>query len=111
MSRDVQLRIGDAERDAVMLALREHFALGRLDRDELEQRLEATLTAKTTGNLRKITEDLPSLGSRIQQDALAEPRRQPERYGPTGRWPRHHYGLLRPLIPLLSPSSSRSSPA
>lgn len=53
------LRIGDAERDAVTGALHEHFAQGRLTRDELDERLEAALSAKTGGDLRRITSDLP----------------------------------------------------
>lgn len=58
----LRLRIGDAERDAVTSALHEHFAQGRLDRDELEERLNATLSAKTFGDLEAITADLPGSG-------------------------------------------------
>jgi hypothetical protein len=61
MSGPEQMRIGDAERDAVTTALHEHFAQGRLDRDELDERLEAALAAKTAGDLRPILHDLPHL--------------------------------------------------
>jgi hypothetical protein len=54
-----QLRVGDAERDEVTTALHEHFAQGRLTRDELDERLTATLSARTVGDLRKVTADLP----------------------------------------------------
>ncbi|MCO5970584.1 DUF1707 SHOCT-like domain-containing protein [Actinoallomurus soli] len=54
-----ELRIGDAERDAVASALHEHFAQGRLDREELDERLSAALAAKTVGDLRQVTRDLP----------------------------------------------------
>lgn len=54
-----QLRVGDAERDRVTEALHEHFAAGRLTRDELDQRLTVALSAKTAGDLRAITHDLP----------------------------------------------------
>jgi hypothetical protein len=57
-SRD-DLRIGDAERDAVMTALREHFAQGRLTHDELDERLDTALAARTAGDLRRVTADLP----------------------------------------------------
>ncbi|SNR89921.1 DUF1707 SHOCT-like domain-containing protein [Actinomadura mexicana] len=55
-----EIRIGDAERDAVMVALHDHFAEGRLDRPELDERLEAVLAAKTRGDLRPLVRDLPS---------------------------------------------------
>lgn len=59
MTTPEDLRVGDAERDAVAVALHDHFAQGRLDRAELDDRLGATLSAKTMGELRKITRDLP----------------------------------------------------
>jgi hypothetical protein len=57
-SRD-DLRIGDAERDEVMTALREHFAQGRLTHAELDERLDGTLAARTAGDLRRVIADLP----------------------------------------------------
>lgn len=57
--RNDRLRVGDAERDAVASALHEHFAQGRLTREELDERLTGALSAKTVGDLRKVTEDLP----------------------------------------------------
>ncbi|MGN9841842.1 DUF1707 domain-containing protein [Nonomuraea sp. H19] len=53
------LRIGDAEREQTMAALREHFAQGRLTHEELDERLDQTLTAKTARDLAKVTADLP----------------------------------------------------
>ncbi|MEV0197827.1 DUF1707 domain-containing protein [Nonomuraea sp. NPDC050691] len=53
------LRIGDAERERTMEALREHFAQGRLDHQELDERLDRTLAAKTSRDLAEITADLP----------------------------------------------------
>jgi hypothetical protein len=55
-----RLRVGDAERDQVASALHEHFAQGRLTREELDERLTAALSAKTVGDLRTVTEDLPA---------------------------------------------------
>lgn len=54
------LRVGDTERDAVTAALHDHFAAGRLDRAELDERLEAVLAAKTFGDLRALVRDLPA---------------------------------------------------
>ncbi|MGW5158149.1 DUF1707 domain-containing protein [Nonomuraea wenchangensis] len=53
------LRIGDAEREQTMAALREHFAEGRLTREELDERLDHALTAKTARDLARVTADLP----------------------------------------------------
>ncbi|MFI7463506.1 DUF1707 domain-containing protein [Nonomuraea sp. NPDC049646] len=53
------LRIGDAEREQTMAALREHFAQGRLTHEELDERLDRTLAAKTVRDLSQVTADLP----------------------------------------------------
>ena len=52
---------GDADRDAAAAALGEHFAQGRLTLDELNARLDATLTATTHGELSQAARDLPDL--------------------------------------------------
>lgn len=57
---NTHLRVGDAERDEAVSALHEHFAQGRLSREELDERLTAALRARTVGDLRKVTSDLPS---------------------------------------------------
>lgn len=53
------LRIGDAEREATAAGLREHYAQGRLDLEEFNQRLNAVFAAKTDADLARITGDLP----------------------------------------------------
>ncbi|TDC48520.1 DUF1707 domain-containing protein [Actinomadura sp. KC345] len=60
MVRQDEIRIGDAERDAVMVAMHDHFAAGRLDRGELDERMEGVLSAKTRGDLRALVRDLPA---------------------------------------------------
>ena len=55
------LRAGDADRDAAAAVLAEHFAQGRLTLDELDARLDATLTATTYGELSHAARDLPDL--------------------------------------------------
>lgn len=69
------LRIGDAERDAAAADLGEHYAAGRLNLDELHERLDAVLAAKTFGQLTRIMADLPG------------PGRLPWRTGPVMRQP------------------------
>jgi Domain of unknown function (DUF1707) len=56
---DYDLRIGDAERDAAMAQLREHFAAGRLTFDELTERIDLALAAKTQGQIARLMADLP----------------------------------------------------
>jgi uncharacterized protein DUF1707 len=56
------IRISDADREQVTGRLREHFAEGRLTSDELDERITATLNAKTFGELRGILADLPEPG-------------------------------------------------
>jgi hypothetical protein len=54
-----ELRIGDAERDAVTARLREHAARGRLTLDELGERVEGALAARTRADLALLEDDLP----------------------------------------------------
>jgi hypothetical protein len=59
-----RLRISDEERHQVAEVLRQAAGEGRIDLDELDQRLEATFSAKTYADLVPITADLPALGVR-----------------------------------------------
>ncbi|MGI8523282.1 MAG: DUF1707 SHOCT-like domain-containing protein [Nocardioides sp.] len=54
-----QLRVSDAERHQVAEILRQAAGDGRIDLDELDQRLEAAYAAKTYADLVPITLDLP----------------------------------------------------
>jgi DUF1707 SHOCT-like domain len=56
------MRVGDAEREAAAAELREHFAIGRIDQEELEMRLSAVFAARTRGDLNSLFADLPSAG-------------------------------------------------
>ena len=56
---DENIRVSDADRERVAARLREHFAAGRLTSEELEERITATLNAKTLGDLRQVMTDLP----------------------------------------------------
>lgn len=62
MAAGYEMRVSDAERDAAAAELREHFASGRLNQDELDERLAATFAAKTRGDLNALFTDLPSSG-------------------------------------------------
>jgi hypothetical protein len=52
-------RIGDVERDEAIDQLSDHFAAGRLDRDEFDERSAAVLCAKTQSELDSVFFDLP----------------------------------------------------
>ena len=56
------LRISDEDRHKVAEVLRRAAGDGRIDLDELDERLEATYAAKTYGDLVPITADLPVAG-------------------------------------------------
>lgn len=53
------LRSSDSDRERVAERLRQAMAEGRLSEDELEQRLQALLTARTYGELDALLADLP----------------------------------------------------
>jgi Domain of unknown function (DUF1707) len=56
------LRASDADRDAVTERLREAAAEGRLEPEELEERVGAALRARTYGELRPLVADPPHDG-------------------------------------------------
>lgn len=62
MAAGNEMRVSDAEREAAAAELQEHFASGRLDQDELNERLAAAFAAKTRGDLNALFTDLPSSG-------------------------------------------------
>jgi hypothetical protein len=53
------MRAGDADRERLVEQLREHHAAGRLTLDEFEERMAQAYSAKTYGDLRTLTRDLP----------------------------------------------------
>ena len=52
------VRASDAEREETITALRTHAGDGRLDVEELDQRIEAAYAAKTRRELTALTDDL-----------------------------------------------------
>jgi hypothetical protein len=59
MAMNDWIRASDADRERVSTRLRDHFAEGRLTREELDERVTAALSAKTLGDLRGLMSDLP----------------------------------------------------
>jgi hypothetical protein len=61
------LRASDEDRDRVAADIREHYAQGRLDRAELDERLKETFSVKTVGELDALVADLPELSLAVTQ--------------------------------------------
>jgi hypothetical protein len=76
------MRISDEDRHKVAEVLRQAAGEGRIDLDELDERLEATFRAKTYGELVPITVDLPVAGD-------PAPRPSPPPTVPVGPVARH----------------------
>ncbi|MGW0937030.1 DUF1707 SHOCT-like domain-containing protein [Streptomyces sp. NPDC002666] len=80
------LRASDRERDQVVEILQVAAGDGRLTAAELDERLDAALSARTQGELARLTADLPSDGMPPQAKELV---RIDQRFGDvsrTGRW-------------------------
>lgn len=69
-----QLRVTDADRDQVVEHVKAAFAAGRLDKDELEERLHLAMTARTHADLMPIMRDLYGAGPVNPPSAAAYPR-------------------------------------
>lgn len=54
------VRIGDAERDEALDELGEHYAAGRLTREELDERTETAMGARFDSDLEPLFRDLPT---------------------------------------------------
>jgi hypothetical protein len=119
------LRVSDAERDAVVTELGQHFQDGRLDQAEFDQRIGAALAATTQGDLDRLVTDLPrpqAADIRLSQPGPAGYRRAPVlailpvliaaifiasagggwRHGWGGGWPFAPFGFLWLIVPLLA---------
>jgi len=108
---DDRIRISDADRDRVTARLQHHFAEGRLTREELDERVSATLNAKTFGDLHGVMADLPEPNPAAPREGQSPPRT--EQAGPWGgpRWMFRRRGprllplvLLALLVVVVAPS-------
>jgi hypothetical protein len=57
--REPNVRASDGDREHVADTLRNHHAEGRLDNEEMQQRIDACYDAKTVGDLEALLHDLP----------------------------------------------------
>ena len=75
--RPAATRASDADRDAVISDLSEHFQAGRLTAAELDDRTGRALTARTWGELGELAADLPALRPAAPAATPAAGRPQP----------------------------------
>jgi hypothetical protein len=91
MSPAPEPRIGDAERDAAITSLGEHYAAGRITKEEYDERSSLALRARTESDLKPLFVDLPRSPGR------SDPR-APRAGGPRDRArPR----FVFPVLPIL----------
>jgi DUF1707 SHOCT-like domain len=84
-----QMRASDADRDRVMDVLRVAAGEGRLTPDDLDERLEAALSARTFGDLAALTADLVAAPPGVAMAQAEDVLRIDQRGGSvrrTGRW-------------------------
>jgi Domain of unknown function (DUF1707) len=74
---DPRMRISHAERNEIADVLSKHYAEGRLDSNEFEERVGRVMNAKTRSDVAGVLDDLPRLGP-----AAPPPRRR----RPIGQW-------------------------
>ncbi|WP_165988947.1 DUF1707 domain-containing protein [Streptomyces sp. YIM 98790] len=72
--RQPELRASDADREAVAERLRDAAAEGRIDLEELQERLDQVFAAKTYGELEPVTADLPADPAAVAGRALQAAR-------------------------------------
>lgn len=95
---DQHIRVSDAERNEVAELLGRHYADGRLDQAEFDERVSRTMAAKTRGDLVGLFDDLPET-----DPAGDDPAGPGEAPGPSlpYRRQRRRGGLARPLLLLI----------
>jgi Domain of unknown function (DUF1707) len=83
-----EMRASDADRDAVVSELGEHFQAGRLTAAELDERTGQALTARTYGELTGLLADLPASRPASPIPAASSP----------GAWSRPAPGRMAPPL-------------
>lgn len=97
-SATTPVRIGDVERDQAVSELGDHFAAGRLNRDEFDERIDQAMQARFNGDLEPLFADLPR--PTPTQDRTADvPAKQGGLAKPVGGPPPLAYALW--LLPFL----------
>ena len=87
MTSDQAMRASDHDRERAAEVLRDAYAVGRLDLEEFHDRAGAAYSAKTWGELRHLTADLPAWRLPGQGEHDADSSTAPERPGTTPQRP------------------------
>lgn len=101
-----ELRIGDTEREQAARQLGEHYAAGRLTKEEYDERSDAAFAARTAADLRPLFTDLPALHGQPAartgpvSGPVASPVASPVT-GPRAPTRRRHSPMLAVLLVLL----------
>lgn len=90
MSTHPGLRIGDAERDGAATALGEHYAAGRLTKDEFDERITHVWSARVQADLEPVLADLPR--------PIAQRRTPPTQAGQRSSHRRHPLLMVAPIL-------------
>jgi hypothetical protein len=93
---DQHIRVSDAERNAVAELLGQHYADGRLDQAEFDDRVGRTMAAKTRGDLSGLFDDLPESETGAGAGGPRGPVAQSAPYQMRRR--RGGGGIVRPLL-------------
>jgi hypothetical protein len=98
-----ELRVGDAERQAVVEQLRTHLGAGRLELDEFEERTAQALAARTVGDLVPLTADLPAVRRPLPKGPPIRQVQRPPAQGWDLAWRIHKavWGLLAAFLVLI----------
>jgi uncharacterized protein DUF1707 len=74
MSTDRWMRASDQDRERAAELLRDAYVAGRLSREEFDGRIAAAYSARTYGELRDLTADIPALPTAgLPSDAVTRP--------------------------------------
>ena len=87
MTSDQAMRASDHDRERAAEVLRDAYAVGRLDLEEFHDRAGAAYSAKTWGELRHLTADLPASRLPGQGEHDADSSTAPEWPGTTPQRP------------------------
>lgn len=98
MVSDGGMRASDSDREKVVQILGAAYTEGRLGLDEFDDRTTAAYSAKTWGELRELTSDLPA-GTSLEAQHTAAPPAEPTPALPPGARPNHGM-IFVPFVPV-----------
>ena len=94
-----EIRIADSDREAAVAALGEHYAAGRLTKEEYDERADRAWAARTNSDQWPLFVDLPAPATQRRVDV---PAQQSRRSGVANRGPLGGWSLASLLLMLLA---------